>query len=88
MPKSKCEEDDTIKLIETSKNDMLNMEKAFIRPVDTSPEKVIMVASNQKLTDLAGFCTDPRNFILSVLTLHIMLDHAKVHLRHIGSYNL
>ena len=47
---------------ETSKNEMLNIEKAFIRSVDISPEKVIFVASNHQLTDLAGFCTDPRKF--------------------------
>ena len=62
MPRSKYTEDDTIKLIETSKNEMLNIEKAFIRSVDTLPEQVIFVASNQQLTDLAGFCTDPRKF--------------------------
>ena len=44
----------TIKFIETSKYEMLNIEKAFIRSVDTSPEKVIFVALNQLLTDLAG----------------------------------
>ena len=38
---------------------MLNIEKAFIRSVDTSPEKVILVASNHLLTDLEGFCTEP-----------------------------
>ena len=43
---------------------MLNIEKAFIRSVDTLPEKVIFVASNQQLTDLAGFCTDPRKFCI------------------------
>ena len=43
---------------------MLNIENAFIRSVDTSPEKVIFVASNQLLTDLAGFCTDPRIFCI------------------------
>ena len=63
-PKSECAQDDTIKLIETSKNEILNIEKAFIRSVDTSPEKVIFVASNQQLTDLAGFCTDPQIFFL------------------------
>ena len=31
-----------------------------MRSVDTFPEIVIFVASNQQLTDLAGFCTDPR----------------------------
>ena len=46
--RSKSAEDDKIKLIETSKNEMLNIEKAFIRrSVDTSPEKVIFVAANQ-----------------------------------------
>ena len=39
---------------------MLNIEKAFIKSVDISPEKVIFVASNQQLIDLAGFCTDLR----------------------------
>ena len=63
-PKSECAQDDTIKLIETSKNEILNIEKAFIRSVDTSPEKVIFVTSNQQLTDLAGFCTDPQIFFL------------------------
>ena len=63
-PKSKCAEDDTIKLIETSKNKMLNIEKSFIRSVNTSPEKVIFVASNQQVTDLVGFCTDLRNFCI------------------------
>ena len=64
MPRSKCAEDDTIKLIETSKNKMLNIEKAFVISVDTSPEEVIFVASNQQLTDLAGFCTDPQKFCI------------------------
>ena len=64
MLRSKCEEDDTIKLIETSKNEMLNIEKALIRFVDTSPEKVIFVAPNQQLTDLAEFCTDPQKFCI------------------------
>ena len=50
---NKCPEDDTIKLIETCKNEMLNIEKASIRSVDTSPEKVIFVTSNQQLTDLS-----------------------------------
>ena len=50
--------------METSKNEMLNIEKAFIRSVDTSPERVIFVASNQHLTDLAGFCTEPRKFCI------------------------
>ena len=69
-PRSKCAQDDTMKLIETSKNEMRNIEKAFIRSVETSPEKVIFVASNQQLTDLAGFCTDPRIFYI------IGVDHA------------
>ena len=43
---------------------MLNIEKAFIRSVDTFPEKVMFVASNPQLTDLAGFCTDPLNFCI------------------------
>ena len=59
--RNKCPEDDTIKLIETCKNEMLNVEKAFIRSVDTSPEKVIFVASSQHL---ARFCTDSRKFCI------------------------
>ena len=51
-------------LIETSKNEMLDIEKAFIKSVDTSPEKIILVASNQQLTDLVGFCTDLRKFCI------------------------
>ena len=43
---------------------MLNIEKTFIRSVDTLPEKVIFVASNQQLTDLAAFCTDARKFCI------------------------
>ena len=43
---------------------MLNIEIAFIRSVGTSPEKVIFVASNQQLTNLAHFCTDPRKFCI------------------------
>ena len=46
---------------------MLNIyykKKTFIKSVDTSPEKVIFVASNQQLTDSAGFCTDPRKFCI------------------------
>ena len=38
---------------------MLNIEKAFIISGDTSPEKVISVASNQQLTDLADLYVDP-----------------------------
>ena len=67
---------------------MLNIEKAFIKSVDISPEKVIFVASNQQLIDLAGFCTDLRKSCIIGVDPHVMLDHAKVHLRHIGSYNL
>ena len=67
---------------------MLNIEKAFIRSVDTSPEKVIFVASNQQLTDLADFCTDPRIFrIIFIDPTYNVGTYAKVHLRHIG-YNL
>ena len=67
LRRNKCPGDEKIKLIETCKNEMMNKEKAFIRSVDTSPEKVIFVASNQQLTDLARFCTDPRKFcIISV----------------------
>ena len=54
----------TIKLIETSKNEMLNVENAFIRSVDTLPEKVTFVALNQQMTDLAGFCTDLPKFCI------------------------
>ena len=54
----------TIKLIETSKNEMLSIEKAFIRPIDTSPQKVVFVASNQQLKDLVGFCTGPGKFCI------------------------
>ena len=43
---------------------MLNIEKAFIRSVDTSPGKVLFVASNQQLTELVRFCTDPRKFCI------------------------
>ena len=43
---------------------MLSIEKAFIISVDTSPEKVIFVASNQQLADLAGFCIDPQKFCI------------------------
>ena len=59
LRRNKCPEDGTIKLIETCKNEMLNIKNTFIRSVDTSPEKVIFVASNQHLTDLVHFCTDP-----------------------------
>ena len=38
---------------------MLNIEKAFIISGDTSPEKVISVASNQQLTNLADLHVDP-----------------------------
>ena len=61
-PKCKGAQDETIKLIKTSNKKMLNIEKTFIRSVDTSPEKVIFVASNQQLTDLADFCTGPQTF--------------------------
>ena len=47
---------------------MLNIyykKKTFIKSVDTSPEKVIFVASNQQLTDSAGFCIDPRTFCIT-----------------------
>ena len=50
--------------METSKNEMLNIEKAFIRSIDTSSERVIFVASNQHLTDLAGFSTEPGKFCI------------------------
>ena len=43
---------------------MLNIEKAFIRCVDTSPEKVIFVASNQQLTHLASFWADSQKFCI------------------------
>ena len=46
---------------------MLNIEEAFIRSVDTSPEKVIFVASNKQLADLACSCKDPpKVFIIDV----------------------
>ena len=68
---------------------MLNTEKTFIRSVDASPEKVIFIASNQQLTDLADFFAQTiESSVLSVLTLHIMLDHSTPHLRHIHSYNV
>ena len=62
--RNKCPEDDTIKLIETCKNEMLNIEKAFIRSIVTSPENVIFVTSNQQLRDLARFCTVPQKFCI------------------------
>ena len=43
---------------------MLNIEKTFIRSVDTLPEKVMFVTSNQQLTNLVGFSTDPRMFCI------------------------
>lgn len=67
--------------METSKNKMLNIEKIFIRSVDTLPEKVIYVGSNQELTDLAGFWITLESSVLMVLTLNIMLDQATLHLR-------
>ena len=64
-------EDDTIKLVENCRNEMKTPEKAFIRSVETSPEKVVFVASQQQLTDLAQFCTDNRKFcILGVDPTH------------------
>ena len=62
--RNKCPADDTIKLIETCKNEMLNIEKAFIRSIVTSPENVIFVTSNQQLRDLARFCTVPQKFCI------------------------
>ena len=67
--------------METSKNKMLNIEKIFIRSVDTLPEKVIYVGSNQELTDLAGFWITLESSVLMVLTLNIMLDQATLHLQ-------
>ena len=46
-------------LTETSKNEMLNIEKTFIRSADTLPKKVIFVTYN-----LVDFCTDPRKFCI------------------------
>ena len=43
---------------------MLNKDKAFITSVDTSPEEVIFVATNQQLTDLAGFSRDPQKLCI------------------------
>ena len=46
---------------------MLKIGKVFITSVNTSSEKVLFVASNQQLTDLAGVSTDPRKFCIIVV---------------------
>ena len=57
-------QNEAVKLTESCKNKMLTAEKTFIRSVDTFPEKVVFIGSNQKLADLARFSTDPQNFCI------------------------
>ena len=80
---NKCPEDDTIKLIETCKNEMLNIEKAFIRSVDTYICYIKSTIDRFK----HGFAQTLEISVLLMLALHIMLGQATLHLRHIGSYN-